>query len=962
MTIAGTLNIAKEGLLTHMSAITVAGHNIANVNTPGYSRQVLNLTTPVATPTGIGYLGNGVRSDSVLRQYDAFMTQRLMSQNATINNLTTQQQSMRVIETAFNEVPGLAVNELLGKFWESWQALSNNPELSSNRQTVVQQAQLLTDQLRSMTGELTQTKFDTGVSMKSAINDVNALAKQIADLNTKITASETDKQQQNDLRDTRDNLLKDLGGYVDINYFENGTGAYTVMMSDGHSLVSNGEAWSLDWANNKLEWINTQSNGELSRTSLNSNVSLGGTVGGLQEINNQLVEGNPDNYLGRLNALSNSLIREVNQQHSQGVGLVSFSDELTSAELAHETILLQTTVDTRTATSTLAAGSLSINGRSIGRIDGASTKDTSGLAMGKTANAAAAINSAAAGVSARMTTLVAGGEVTAMNAAEDGETLNFTINGVAVSYPVDSTSLPDTGNDTNQASLAKHIIDTINTAITNHNNNLGLPSPQANIPKVTIKAVLGNGANGGAVNAIILQNSNPGDESAIRLSDLSSQKTTGEATTTISNLNLTAGSFQADASHNTGELSVFAHEGPIVIDGGANDSTMSQLGWAGTVSYSSQAAKADATGSTAVAFTVNGKDIHVLTKSGASSAKEVAEAAVTQINLVSHTTGVTAEVGDGTNGGVLNSIVFSSQTSNIAITNLDYGSAGAELLGFSTFTKIGVAAADDSAGDGKLTYTSADHSVGASLMGLDYADTLTTDGKSFAITLYNRDGSLALAQPVTIDLTRAYNLQDVANTINSSIKNATNNTTPWVAASVVNNQLVFKPDANHSFAFGHDSSNFLAAMGINTFFSGHSADTIEVNGTVSANLDYLAAGKINEFGEIFRGDNANALAITNIQRDENVTYLGQGSKTDTLDGYYNSLIAEIGLKGKSINSDLDYNKLVSDQLNEIRDATSGVSLDEEMANLIKFQHAYSAAAKLISTSDEMLQTLLATIR
>ncbi|MDP2105340.1 MAG: flagellar basal body protein, partial [Desulfobulbaceae bacterium] len=149
MTIAGTLNIAKEALLTHQAAITVAGHNVANVNTPGYSRQVLDLATSVATPTGIGFFGNGVRGESVVRQYDMFMVKRMMNQNATINNLTTQQQSLRVIETTFNEVPGLAVNELLGKFWESWQSLSNNPELSSNRLTVVQHAELLNAQLQS---------------------------------------------------------------------------------------------------------------------------------------------------------------------------------------------------------------------------------------------------------------------------------------------------------------------------------------------------------------------------------------------------------------------------------------------------------------------------------------------------------------------------------------------------------------------------------------------------------------------------------------------------------------------------------------------------------------------------------------------------------------------------------------------------------------------------------------------
>lgn len=943
MTIAGTLNIAKEALLTHQAAITVAGHNVANVNTPGYSRQTLDLATSVSTPTGIGFFGNGVRGESVTRQYDMFMVKRLMNQNATINNLTTQQQSMRVIETTFNEVPGLAVNELLGKFWESWQSLSNNPELSSNRLTVVQQAELLNAQLQSMTAELTQTKFDTSVSLNSAVQDVNSLTKQLADINTKITSSETPQQQQNDLRDTRDNLLTKLGGYIDINHFESSDGAYTVLMNDGHAMVTKNESWQLDWTGNAMQWVNVDSNGSSTRTTLNSKAALGGSIGGLLEINNELAEGDPDNYLGRINALANAIIREVNQQHSQGVGLVSFSDELTSAEYAKDATLLHTTVDARTAVNTLAAGAMTINGRSIGRIDG--SVNTYGLAMGKTSNAAKAINDASAGVLAKMTTQVTGQAVTAMTAGDNASVIEFTINGVTVSYPVDSISGPP--NDTDPAVFANHLVDAINTTITNYNNDSGLTPPQTNIPKVTITAEVGNGTNGGALNSVILKNSNQGDESTITISGASD--TAVEAKTGLSD-----GVYQADSTHNTGELSLFSNNGPIMIDGGADDSKMAELGWAGTVTYSNQATSTPAANTT-ITFDLNGKTI-LFTVAAGDPPNTVATKAVAEINKWSATTGAKAKIGDGTNGGPQNSIVFTSETNDLYVSSVSAGEA--TIIGFSDFTKLGVANADETPDDGKLSYAFSDHGVANSLMGLDYADTLATDGGSFDLWLYNKDGSLARAQPVSIDLTRAYTLKDVASTINKSIMNATGQNIPWVNATVVSNQLVLKPDSSHNFAFANDTSNFLASIGINTFFSGHSAGTIGINQTISDNLNNLAAGQVNSFGEIFTGDNTNVIKITSIQRDETITYKGHGASTDTLDGFYNSLIAEVGLKGRNVNSDLEYNKLVFDQLNELRDATSGVSLDEEMANLIKFQHAYSAAAKLISTSDEMLKTLL----
>jgi len=242
------------------------------------------------------------------------------------------------------------------------------------------------------------------------------------------------------------------------------------------------------------------------------------------------------------------------------------------------------------------------------------------------------------------------------------------------------------------------------------------------------------------------------------------------------------------------------------------------------------------------------------------------------------------------------------------------------------------------------------------MMGYDYSDELQTDGGSFKIWIYNSDDTLALPQPVEVPLERAYTLQDVADAINISIINASGESTPWVAATIQDNKLVLTPDADHQFAFGGDNSNFLATAGINTFFTGSSADSIGINDVISDNLDYVAAGTVSDNGQIFRGDQSNALLITNIQSDEYVRFTGGSS--GTLDGFYNTLVGDVGIKGRTVSRDYDYNVLITDQMSAMKDATSGVSLDEEMADLIKFQQAYTAAAKLITSSDEMMQSLL----
>ncbi|MBI5557534.1 MAG: flagellar hook-associated protein FlgK [Deltaproteobacteria bacterium] len=836
--ISQILNTAKEALLSHQQSVSVVGHNIANVDTPGYTRQSLALTPAIPTPDASGFFGNGVQSLKINRHYDQFMVKRMSDQNSSLSNLQAQQESMRLVETSFNEAPGLAVNELMSEFWASWQTLSSYPENISARGAAVQKAKIVIDQLNSMAAEITRTRFDINSSLNAAVADVNMLTSQIAAMNVKITASETDVRQQNDLRDQRDLLLNDLSQYLEVNYFETNTGAYSVLMGDGHTLVENDENWQIDLLDDKLQWISKNSKGDVLKTAaLTESEAIGGKIGGWMEIYSNIDPDTPENYLGRLDALANALIREVNQQHSQGAGLTRFSEQLTSNDAAQNTALLTSTIDAATSTDTIQAGRLLINDREIGKIEGATARF--GLANIKTYNTAQAINEAITGVRARLTTQVAGDAVAAMGAGEDGNVITLQINGIDVSYTVDSTSGPP--DDTDPATLAANVVAAINQAIDDYNDPTTVPE---NIPKITIEAAVGDGNNGGAANSIILRNTNAGDESRIIISGIDSDPLLSET-----KLGLTSGTYVADADHNTGELSLFSHKDSININAGVDDLYLDQLGLGG-----------------------------------------------------------------------------------------------------------GSRSSTDEGGDGQLIFEATDNQVLFAMQGFDYSDELRTDGGSFKIWLYNNDDTLALPQAVEVSLERAYSLQDVADSINISIINASGEATPWLNASIKDNKLVLTPDADHQFAFGGDTSNFLATAGINTFFSGSSADSIGINGVVEQNVEYIAAGQVSTIGEIFRGDQANALLITNIQSNEYVRFTG--GKSDTLGGFYNTLVGDIGLKGRTVDRDYEYNTLITDQMNAMRDATSGVSLDEEMADLIKFQQAYSAAAKLITSADEMMQTLL----
>lgn len=822
--INSVLDIAKEALLAHQLSIQVAANNVANVDTPGYSRQVLTLTGRQASPSAVGQVGNGVRPESILRQFDQFMTQRLVGQQSTQSNSEAQLDGMRVIEALFNETSGQGLNDLMNKFWQSWQSLANNPENLSAKQSVVQTGQLLQDHLGQVYTQIVDTRYNLGVQLDSAISEINSLTQKISGLNVQITTSESPGRTANDLRDQRDSLVKDLAGFLDITYFENkDSGSYSILLADGHPLVDATQSNRIELADGQLQWVNRTPDGKDIRLTIGAGEGLGGKVGGWLTVYNDLVSDNPNNILGQLDSFAASLIQQVNQLHVQGVGATAFATTLTGTAVAADAAVLTTTVATTQATTDIAANTFRINDRDIGVISGGVA--VNGLAMTKAANAVSAINTAVNSVTARLTTLTAGGAVTGLAA---GETVALSVNGMAVSYT--AGAVPESANTT-----ATNVVAAINTAIAAYNVD------PTKAPAMSLVAVVGDGTNGGAINAIVLRNTNAGDQSAITIADIDS------ANPAEAKLALTNGVSVADRTHNTGQLTLVSGE-QFSVSAGPTDTFLTQLGM----------------------------------------------------------------------GGVL----YSGDTAN----------------------------------DGNFTY-SFDNPGGvrAALLGFPYGQDLITDNGSFDIWIYGDNGLPMLPEPVTVPLDRVYNLQDVASAINVAITNASGGAA-WVTAAVNGNMLQISPATGVHFAFANDTANILQVAGLNTFFTGHGVATLAVNNTLAKDAAKVTAGRVGMQGEIFAGDNTNALSLAGLQFKEEVKFTN--GDTTSLDGFYNSLVGKVGSRVQSLQRDVQLNTLLYKQLSDMRDAISGVSLDEEMANLIKYQQAYTAAAKLIATADQMLNTLL----
>lgn len=240
--------------------------------------------------------------------------------------------------------------------------------------------------------------------------------------------------------------------------------------------------------------------------------------------------------------------------------------------------------------------------------------------------------------------------------------------------------------------------------------------------------------------------------------------------------------------------------------------------------------------------------------------------------------------------------------------------------------------------------------------GLAFGDRLQS-GSTF-VYVYNQSTGL-LASSAALDFGSGatfnpdiHSLSDVRDAFNTTYAGA-------ITASIVNNKLLLEAEPGFTFAFGTDSAGLLAGLGINTFFKGSAPTDMLINEKVTGDLDYLATGHVNGAGEMNAGDNTTALSMYGL-REANVVIstIVEGTTTTTLLDYYNGIVGNVGTDTNRAQFNQNFYNTLANDLNERQQQVSGVNLDEEMSDLIKYQASYTAAAKLISTADQMLQTIL----
>ncbi|MFC3772842.1 flagellar hook-associated protein FlgK [Paenibacillus sp. GCM10012303] len=243
----GGIEISKRSLFSHQAALTTTGHNVANVNTRGYSRQVVNLVAAkpmeaigMMRTTIPGQSGQGVEFTSITRIRERFLDGQYYNENKSLGEWTVRNDTLEKIEAIINEPTDTGIRQVIENFWNSWQELSKNPENLTARSVVKESAIALSDAFNHTSKQLSDLSSDLTDNINVKVTQTNTMVQQIAQLNEEIYRVEGLGNDANDLRDQRDVLLDDLSKIINVNVTETDSG-YNVRMGN-IELVNGREA------------------------------------------------------------------------------------------------------------------------------------------------------------------------------------------------------------------------------------------------------------------------------------------------------------------------------------------------------------------------------------------------------------------------------------------------------------------------------------------------------------------------------------------------------------------------------------------------------------------------------------------------------------------------------------------------------------------------------------------------
>ncbi len=314
-------SIGVSALQASQRALEVAGNNIANANTPGYHRQVVQLSS--ATPLRLDKLsiGRGVEVTGIQRIVNDNIELSQVRQSAATGASDSQLTVATQLESRLSNEKASA-GARLETLFNRLEQLSSQLNSSSSRKLVVASADQLAREFNSVAADLLRQRDDVDQSINAVVAEINPLTKAIAQLNAEIARQITAGSPPNDLLDQRSQLIQQLGQRISIEVLEGNQGQVTVL-SDGVPLVISGRSLSLEVVRDETDHVLIQPKGTDA-----SLTTTGGQLGGYLAARRETVP----RYLSRMDDLARAVARAFNSVQTTGVGVAGAFTNLTSQQ------------------------------------------------------------------------------------------------------------------------------------------------------------------------------------------------------------------------------------------------------------------------------------------------------------------------------------------------------------------------------------------------------------------------------------------------------------------------------------------------------------------------------------------------------------------------------------------------------------------------------------------------------
>ncbi|MGH9377677.1 MAG: flagellar hook-associated protein FlgK [Terriglobia bacterium] len=243
--LSGTLGIATNALIADQGALEVSANNIANANTPGYTRERANLVEQAPVQIGSLLYGQGVILQNIQSIRDPVLELRIQQETSNQGQLTGFTGGMNQVQALFNETQGVGLQNVMSQFFNSFQSLSTDPSSVPLRQGVLTAAGNLTSAFHEASSSLTQVQQGLDQTVGQDVSQVNQLTSQIAQLSGQIDSLQSLGQGPGTLTDQRTQLVNQLSNLIGLSVTNSASGNYTLSTQDGSLLVVGNQSFDL---------------------------------------------------------------------------------------------------------------------------------------------------------------------------------------------------------------------------------------------------------------------------------------------------------------------------------------------------------------------------------------------------------------------------------------------------------------------------------------------------------------------------------------------------------------------------------------------------------------------------------------------------------------------------------------------------------------------------------------------